>query len=50
MNSNNYRNCKFRMAGTTQNGQNQLIFVVVPQLQNANGSRFVKKDKRKQSK
>ena len=38
------------MAGTTQNGQNRLIFVVVPQLQNANGSRFVKKDKRKQSK
>ena len=37
------------MAGTTPNGQNQLIFIVVPQLQSANGSRFVKKDKRKQS-
>ena len=35
------------MAGITQSGQKCLIFIVVPQIRNANGSGFVKNDKHK---
>ena len=30
------------MSGITQNGQKRLVFIVVPELRNADGSEFVK--------
>ena len=43
MNSSNCRNCKWEIAGITQNGQKRLIFIVVPQLRIADDTGFVKK-------
>ena len=42
MNSYHCENWKLKMTGKTQNGRKGYIFIVIPQLRNPDGARFVK--------